>query len=298
MGSIQPMLLWSNELTLTSDHSLGQLKSEHHAMKNMGKYRSQIERAVTMSYMRVLSRFPAVKQAESKVMQAYIDLVTKNREKRWRERALPDFIIVGGMKCGTSSLFNYLNQHPQLSGSIYKELRYFSHNEYYSKGEKWYRSHFPLKKKLPAGSLTFEASPDYLASPETPERMEKLVPDTKIIALLRNPTDRAISHYFHSIKKGWRQGKILGAMKVEDTIFKQRGLYKKQLERYYKLFPSENILVLGSETFFENPVETLKQVYLFLGVDPDVEISDLSPRQVGFNREPVDAAVHEYLDGY
>ena len=267
-------------------------------MTNMGKYRSQIERAVTMSYMHVLSRFPAVKEAENRVMQAYIDLVTKKREKRWRERALPDFIIIGGMKCGTSSLFNYLGQHPQLFGSSYKELRYFSHDEYYSKGEKWYRSHFPIMKKLPDGSLTFEASPDYLASPETPERMEKLVPNIKIIALLRNPTERAISHYFHSIKKGWRQDEILNAMKVEDIIFKQRGLYKRQLERYYKLFPSENILVIGSEIFFENPVEMLKEVYSFLGVDPDIEISDLSPKQVGFNREPVDTAVHEYLDDY
>lgn len=251
-----------------------------------------------MSYMHVLSRFPAVKKAENRVMQAYINLLTKKREKQWRERALPDFIIIGGMKCGTSSLFNYLNQHPQLFNSIYKELRYFSHDEYYSKGEKWYRSHFPRMKKLPDDSLTFEASPDYLASPEAPKRMGKLVPNIKIIALLRNPTERAISHYFHSIKKGWRQDEILNAMKAEDIIFKERGLYKKQLERYYKLFPSENILVIGSEIFFESPIETLKEVYLFLGVDPNIEISDLSPKQVGFNREPVDAAVHDYLNDY
>ncbi len=267
-------------------------------MADMGKHRHQIERAVTMSYMRVLSRFPTVKAAEHQVVQAYIDLVTKKRQKRWRDRTLPDFIIVGGMKCGTSSLFNYLNQHPQLFGSSYKELRYFSHDEYYSKGEKWYRSHFPIGKKLTCGSLTFEASPDYLASPQTPERMEKLVPGVKIIALLRNPTDRAISHYFHSLKKGWRQDEILSAMKIEDMIFKQRGLYKSQLESYYKLFPSENILVIGSEIFFESPADTLKEVYSFLGVDPDIKISDLSPRQVGFNREPVDTAVHEYLDNY
>jgi len=109
--------LWFNSSQCTKTYLWPQLKSEHHAMTNMGKYRSQIERAVTMSYMHVLSRFPAVKKAENRVMQAYIDLVTKKREKRWRERALPDFIIIGGMKCGTSSLFNYLGQHPQLFGS-------------------------------------------------------------------------------------------------------------------------------------------------------------------------------------
>ena len=251
-----------------------------------------------MSYTHVLARFPAVKKAENRLLQAYIDLLTKNREKRWQERALPDFIIIGGMKCGTSSLYNYLSQHPYLFKSIYKELRYFSHTEYYSKGEKWYRSHFPIKKKMPANSLTFEASVDYLSSSEAPERLKNLLPNIKVIALLRNPTERAISHYFHSIKKGWKQGKIFDAMKVEGTTFRQKGLYKEQLERYYKLFPSENILVIGSEKFFENPTETLKEVYLFLGVDPNIEISDLSPKQVGFNREPVDAAVDDYLNDY
>lgn len=267
-------------------------------MTNMGKYRNQIEQALTMSYTHVLARFPAVKNAESWLLQVYIDVLTKKREKRWQERALPDFIIIGGMKCGTSSLYTYLGQHPYIFKSNYKELRYFSHDEYYSKGEKWYRSHFPIKKKMPDNSLTFEASVDYLSSSEAPERLKNLLPNIKLIVLLRNPTERAISHYFHSIKKGWKQGKILNAMKVEETILKQKGLYKEQLERYYKLFPSDNILVLSSEKFFENPVETLKEVYLFLGVDPNIEISDLSPKQVGFNREPVDAAVYDYLNDY
>jgi len=267
-------------------------------MTNMGKYRNQIEQALTLSYTHVLARFPAVKNAENWLLQAYIDVLTKKREKRWQERALPDFIIIGGMKCGTSSLYTYLGQHPYIFKSNYKELRYFSHDEYYLKGEKWYRSHFPIKKKMPDNSLTFEASVDYLSSSEAPERLKNLLPNIKLIALLRNPTERAISHYFHSIKKGWKQGKILNAMKVEETILKQKGLYKEQLERYYKLFPSDNILVLSSEKFFENPIETLKEVYLFLGVDPNIEISDLSPKQVGFNREPVDAAVYEYLNDY
>ena len=155
-----------------------------------------------------------------------------------------------------------------------------------------------MVRKLPDASLTFEASPDYIASPDAANRMKELLPNVKIIALLRNPTERAISHYFHSIKKGWKQAKILHAMKAAEIIFKQRGLYKEQLERYYEIFPSENILVLSSEKFFENPAETLKEIYLFLDVDPNIEINELSPRQVGFNREPVDVAVHDYLNGY
>ena len=98
--------------------------------------------------MHVVTQFPAVKKAENRLVQSYIDVLTKKREKQWQERALPGFIVIGGMKCGTSSLFKYLNQHPQLFSSNYKEIRYFSHDEYYSKGEKWYRSQFPIIKKI------------------------------------------------------------------------------------------------------------------------------------------------------
>jgi hypothetical protein len=276
----------------------GQPESGQHAMVSMGKYRDRIERVITMSYMHVLTRFPAVKKLENKLVQSYIGLLTRQREKRWQERALPDFIIIGGMKCGTSSLFKYLNQHPQLFSSNYKEVRYFSHDEHYSSGEKWYRIHFPMAKDLPENSLVFEASPDYLFYEMAPERMASLLPDIKLIALLRNPTERAISHYFHDLKKGRRQGDILHAVKNDAEIYKDKGMYKQQLERYYKLFPSDNVLIINSEKFFEDPNKTLKEVCLFLDVDPDFKIADLSPQQVGFNREPVDAAVHEYLDDY
>jgi len=267
-------------------------------MTNMDKYRSQIERAVTMSYMHLVTRFPTIKKAERKVVQSYIDLLTKKREKRGQERALPDFIIVGGMKCGTSSLFKYLNQHPQLFSSNYKEIRYFSNDKFYSQGEKWYRLNFPVINDMPQGSLTFEASPDYLFFPQAAMRMAHILPNIKLIALLRNPTERAISHYFHNIKKGRRQDEILDAMKVEGAIYKRRGMYREQMERYYKLFDSNKILVISSESLFEDPIETLKEIYRFLGVDSKIEVSDLSPKQVGFNREPVSDAVYEYLNDY
>lgn len=267
-------------------------------MTNMDKYLSQIERAITVSYMHVVTQFPAVKKAENRLVQSYIDVLTKKREKQWQERALPGFIVIGGMKCGTSSLFKYLNQHPQLFSSNYKEIRYFSHDEYYSKGEKWYRSQFPIIKKNPNDSLTFEASPNYLFSSKSPKRMANLIPNVKLIALLRNPTERAISHYFHDIKKGRIKRDILDAMKIEGTLYRPVGMYKEQLERYYNLFDSDKILVISSESFFEDPVKTLKDIYLFLDVDPNIEIRNLSPKQVGVNREPVNAAVYDYLNDY
>ena len=75
-------------------------------------------------------------------------------------------------------------------------------------------------------------------------------------------------------------------------------MYKEQLGRYYNLFDSDKILVISSESFFEDPVNTLKDIYLFLDVDPNIEISNLSPKQVGVNREPVSADVYDYLNDY
>lgn len=276
----------------------GQSESGHFTMAITGKFRSRIEQAITGSYMRAMNRFPAIRGLEDRLIQSYIDVLTSQRQKRWQERALPDFLIIGGMKCGTSSLYNYLNQHPRLFRSNYKEIRYFSHDEFYERGESWYRAHFPKAKKLPPGSLVFEASPDYLFRPKAAQRMASLLPDIKLIALLRNPTERAISHYFHDVKKARKPGDVLSAIQHERTKYRPKGMYKNQLEKYYNQFDADNILIINSEEFFEDPSRTLKQVYKFLGVDADVEIGDLSPKQVGFNREPVDAAVYDYLNDY
>ena len=264
----------------------------------MDTYRSRIERAITVSYMRVVNRFPLVKSLESRLIQSYIDFLTSRRQRRWQERALPDFVIIGGMKCGTSSLYTYLGQHPQLFSSNYKEIRYFSHDEHYALGESWYRAHFPKTADVPDGALVFEASPDYLFYPDAPGRMADLRPDIKLIALLRNPTERAISHYFHDIKKGQGQGDILDAMQNNFTIYRPKGIYKNQLELYHRLFPSENMLILNSEMFFEDPASTLKTVFEFLDVDAGHEIRDLAPRQVEYNRQPVEPAVYDYLNDF
>jgi hypothetical protein len=152
-------------------------------------------------------------------------------------------------------------------------------------------------KNLPHGSLVFEASPDYLLYPKVPIRIASLLPNVKLIALLRNPTERAISHYFHDIKMGRKRPEILDAMKL-DGEFKQRGMYKEQIERYRCLFSPDNIMIISSEELFENPTGTLKDICLFLGVEPGVEISDLAPRQVGFNKEPIRADVYDYLNDY
>jgi hypothetical protein len=254
-----------------------------------------------------------LKTAEYKLMRQY-------RHATWRNRSLPDFIIIGAQKSGTSSLFNYLAQHPQLLPSTEKEVHFFDggldpHVDTFEKGQAWYRDHFPLKKSISTHQKTFEASPLYIFNPLAPGRIFDLIPKVKIIAVLRNPTDRAISQYFHEKRANWETLSIYDALQNEEKrlesigddyknnayihhSYKSRGLYKAQIERYLNYFPWNQILVIASEEFFNEPHKTLKRVFEFVEVDPAFKINDISPSNVASNRSDVAPEVYEYLNCY
>ena len=239
-----------------------------------------------------------------------------------RSRALPDLIIIGAMKSGTSSLFGYLSQHPQLFPSRTKEVHFFDGGkkpevDTFLKKEAWYRAHFPLKKHMSAGSKAFEASPLYIFNPLAPKRIFDLVPKVKIIAVLRNPTERAISHYYHVKRKNREPLSIYEALQAEEKrlepvirdkdyksevfrhySYKSRGLYKKQIERYLNYFPLQQTLVLSSDELFCEPDSTLKRVFDFVGVDTEFKVNNLGARNVGHNRIEVDRNVYDYLNDY
>ena len=120
-------------------------------------------------------------------------------------RGLPDFVIIGAMKSGTTSLYRFIVKHPAIVPAAKKEVHYFS--IWYKFGELWYRSHFPTNlsrrrfyKKTNQKLLSGEASPVYLFYPVVPGRMKELLPDVKLIVILRNPVDRAYSHYHHILR--------------------------------------------------------------------------------------------------
>ena len=245
-------------------------------------------------------------------------------ETTWRQRPLPDFIIIGAQKSGTSSLHGYLCQHPQLFSSPFKrEIHFFDSSVHkretdnYEKGESWYRAHFPSQRELDVDSRIFEATPLYLFHPLVPERIFNLVPEIKLIALLRNPTERAISHYYMNMRKNVEPLPMLEAFQQEEArlknvineqdyrnelffriSYKSRGRYAEQLERYLKYFPLKQILLLGSDEFFNDPQASLRRVFDFVGVDPGFKINDLTPRNVGKNKSDVPPAVREYLNEY
>lgn len=116
-------------------------------------------------------------------------------------RALPDFIVIGAQKGGTTPLSHYLmEQHPSVIPPTDKEVHFYDRN--YEKGIRWYKAHFPLLRLLDQGTATGEASPYYLAHPHVPGRIALNQPSVKMIALLRDPKSRAISHYHMSVRKG------------------------------------------------------------------------------------------------
>ena len=120
-------------------------------------------------------------------------------------RGLPDFVIIGAQKSGTTSLYDFVVRHPDIAPAAKKEMHYFSRR--YGLGELWYRSNFPTNlsrrnfyKKTNQRRLSGEASPTYIFYPAVPSRMKKILPDVKLIVLLRNPVDRAYSQYHHTMR--------------------------------------------------------------------------------------------------
>ncbi len=233
-------------------------------------------------------------------------------------RALPDFLILGGHKCGTSSLYYYLIQHPQVLPAAVTEVHFFDGQ--FDKGVRWYRSRFPLlpemyyqRKRTSKDVITGEATPYYLFYPHAPKRLAETVPRAKLIALLRNPVDRAYSQYLHN-RRGKHHKANSEPLSFEDAIAKeserlrgeldkiladesydsfahrhysyvQRGIYVDQLKAYEKFFDRSQILVIKSEDLFNKTIETYGEILRFLSLDPYVP-KDLSARNT--DRYPKD----------
>lgn len=181
---------------------------------------------------------------------------------------LPNFLIIGAMKSGTTSLHAYLSHHPQIFMSREKELRYFVDGGNWDLGPAWYESQFAGS----TGAVAIgEASPLYSKfplHPRAPARIRDLIPDVRLIYLLRHPIERIRSHYQHSMFAGRAKGQI------EEVIFKSpdyvlTSLYAFQIEQYLEFFSLEQILLITSEDLKRKREETLRRMFRFLDVDPD-----------------------------
>jgi sulfotransferase family protein len=225
-------------------------------------------------------------------------------------RPLPDFLVLGAQKAGTTALYDYLYRHPAISGPRWKEVSFF--DRHWGRGERWYRGNFPRRARPPVG----EASPSYLFHPLAPQRVRSLVPDARLVALLRNPVDRAFSHYQHEVALGREPLSFEDALAAEDErtrgeiermvgdpryfshawwnwTYRARGLYAEQLERWYAIFPREQLLVLSTEELGTAPAETYGRVLAFVGAPPH-EL-DAYPRVFSRDYERMDAGTRAQL---
>jgi hypothetical protein len=180
--------------------------------------------------------------------------------------ALPNLITIGAQKCGTTSLHYYLDQHPDVSMSQRKELDFFLADGSSSKGVEWYAAQFDSSAKIRG-----ESSPSYTNYPRTagvPERIHALVPDVKLVYLVRDPIDRIVSNYLHNRSTGLEERSIEDALEnPADGGYVARSKYFMQLEQYLAFFPSSRILVLAQEDLLHDRAATMREVFTFLGVD-------------------------------
>lgn len=199
--------------------------------------------------------------------------------------ALPDIVIVGGQRCGTTSLFRYLAAHPDVVTPRSKELNALS--LHYGKGPGWYAGHFPAV--LPH-QRALEASPLYLADPRVPARAAERLPDALFVALLRDPVERAYSHYLHNLEYAAESLSFVEALDAEperlararrlglgsrrgielfrNASYVTRGHYAEQLDRWMSFIPREQLLVVRSEDFFADPATTYDEVLRRAGLRP------------------------------
>ncbi|MGH2704215.1 MAG: sulfotransferase domain-containing protein [Actinomycetota bacterium] len=238
---------------------------------------------------------------------------------------LPDFLIVGGKRCGSTSLYRYVVRHPAiLPCRVTKGTHYFDVN--YLKGWSWYRSQFP--SRLRAGlaerargvpPITGEASPYYMFHPLAPERIAGHLPEVKLIAVLRDPVIRAWSHYQYSVRRGFEHLPIEEALEREsgrlagederlrsDPAYQSfshrhhtylaRGRYAEHLESLSEHVPPSRVLVLQSEQMFADPKQTLKLIFDFLGLE-QVELTGLPPYNAG-SYDDMPAHVRARLEAY
>jgi hypothetical protein len=215
--------------------------------------------------------------------------------------ALPDFVIIGAQKGGTSFLYHLLTRHPLVEPAARKELHFFDNPELFDHGAEWYRRCF-LRLSAEDGqrSITGEATPYYLFDPPVAKRMAEIVPKARLIALLRNPIDRAYSHYQMQVKRGTEPRTFEEAIERQHSSYMSRGIYVDQLLRWFEFFSKEQMLILKSEDFFERPIETLKVVLTFLDLpDWQPEASELQQRRhSGTYKQKMDPSTRQRLEAY
>ena len=203
---------------------------------------------------------------------------------------MPNFLLIGAAKAGTTSLYSYLEQHPQIYMCPEKEPRFFALEgelldfsgpaQGINEGSVTSREAYSqLFRGVTNQTVIGEASTLYLSSPKAPQRIKHYIPDAKLIAVLRDPAERAFSSYLHLVRDGYETLSFAEGLKAEANrikekwqplwYYQQRGFYYEQLERYYQLFKPDQIRVYLYEDLAADSTAVAQDIARWLGVEPD-----------------------------
>jgi hypothetical protein len=178
---------------------------------------------------------------------------------------LPNLVIIGAQKCGTTALHSYLVRHPQVSMSQPKELNFFIEELNWKKGVDWYRGHFDHNARVRG-----ESSPDYTADPWYPgvaARMHSLIPDAKLIFMVRDPIERIRAQWIHNYSNRAQDKPLAEAVLEPGSTYVPRSSYHHQLQRFLEHYPMSQVLILDQAEMLERRRMTLPWVFRFLGID-------------------------------
>jgi hypothetical protein len=208
--------------------------------------------------------------------------------------ALPNLIVIGAKKSGTTSLYHYLASHPDISMSREKELDFFVAGRNWSRGLGWYRRHFNADT-----AVRGEASPYYTALPQhrgVPERMASVIPDARLVYLVRDPIERLLSHFHMAVATGRERRPLAAAIaNLLESSYVAQGRYWMQLDPYLRQFAPEQLLVVDQDELARDRGAALRRVFGFLGVNGEFVSHDFDevhfPAKERRRRRPVAKAV-------
>ena len=244
-----------------------------------------------------------------------VSLLASSRSRLRSERPLPDFIIAGVQKGGTTFLFQEMLRHPEVRGALTKEVHFFDSN--WERGIDWYSGMFPSSRPG-VTMIRGEASPVYIFHPLGVHRIADTLTDPRLIVIVRDPVQRALSHYKHERRLGFepcttfeealaseeervaadfdavRRGWTSQSFAVGHFSYTRRGLYAEQLKRAANAIGRDRVLVLVSEEMFADPRSSTAAALDFVGATPH-EIGPVGANDMAFESAPMNPDTERML---
>lgn len=233
------------------------------------------------------------------------------------KRMNPSFLLLGGQKCGTTTLYDHIIGNKQVLPATMKEIHFFDNN--FQKSINWYRAHFPLD--IYKNCITGEATAFYLFHPLAADRIQRTFPNIKLIIIVRDPVKRAFSQYQHNIRLGRENLSFEDALKIEEQrlsnepilennllfshwfhSYKSMGLYVEQIKKWLKFFSKDQLYITSLELFSKSPKNIMNEIFSFLGLsDFKYFVTKAADNVGGYNEEmnkKTSLELSEYFNPY